>query len=73
MKFLRGYEPPDDSNMAVKIDPLTTTTSRRWTRIVAVRFGNKFDAAIGALVAVVAASGWLYLIAKSVRAFVDWI
>jgi hypothetical protein len=73
MKLLRKHLLPNDGNIDIDTDPLTEAPSGSLPRIEAVRLGKKFDAAVGALVAVVAASGWLYLITISVRAFAGWI
>jgi putative copper export protein len=68
----REHGLPTKNDLAFASDPLTDTTSempRNW----AVRFGKRFSTAIGALVAVVATSGWLYLLTVSIRAFVSWL
>jgi hypothetical protein len=64
---------PNDSDMVIAIDPMTATNSESMQRILAVRFGKRFDTAVGVLVSVVAASGWLYLITTAARAFVSWM
>jgi hypothetical protein len=67
--LLRKHGLPTDSDLAFAIDPVAATTSES----SAVRFGKKFNIAVGVLVAVVATSGWLYLITISVQAFVSWL
>ena len=69
---------PDDSGMAIGIEtmtvtPSTVTPSESLSRSSAVRFGKGLNVAVGVLIAVVAASGWLYLITISVDAFVCWL
>jgi hypothetical protein len=68
----RKHGRPIDNDMALAVDPVTATTSESLPRSPAVRFGKRFSTAVGVLVAVVATSGWLYLITISVRAFVSW-
>ena len=64
---------PDDSGMAIGIETMTVIPSESLSRSSAVRFGKNLNIAVGVLVAVVAASGWLYLITISVHAFVSWL
>jgi hypothetical protein len=70
---LRNHDLPTKNNPAFAIDPVTAISSESLARNWAVGFGKRFSTAIGALVAVVATSGWLYLATLSIRAFVNWL
>jgi hypothetical protein len=69
---LRKHDLPTKNNPAFAIDPVMATTSENLPRNRASRFEKSFSTAIGALVAVVATSGWLYLLTISIRTFVSW-
>ena len=74
MKPLRSKQRlPSVNQLAFADDPETFVAPEELPQSSAVRFGKLFHFATGILVAIVATSGWLYLVTSSVRALVSWL
>jgi hypothetical protein len=71
--LLRRHGLPTKNDLAFAVDPVTATAAESLPGNWAACFGKRFSTVIGALVAVVATSGWLYLATLSIRAFVNWL
>jgi hypothetical protein len=71
--LLRKGGLPVDNDLAFVTDPIPTTNLEKLQRSWTLGFWKKFSVAVVFLMAIVATSGWLYLIAMSVGTFVQWL
>jgi hypothetical protein len=71
--LLRKTDLPVGNDLAYVTDAIVTTNREYLQPRSVLGFWKKISVSLVILVAIVATSGWLYLIAKSVGAFVRWL